>query len=56
MQYSPGMSFLISKGGRAELHVFADAPHGFALREKKLPVAKWPELCAEWLQSTRSEP
>jgi acetyl esterase/lipase len=40
---------LLAKGGRAELHVFADAPHGFALREKKLPVAKWPELCAAWL-------
>jgi acetyl esterase/lipase len=42
---------LIAKGGSAELHVFADAPHGFALREKKGPVAKWPELCAEWLRS-----
>ena len=42
---------LIKKGGSAELHVFADAPHGFALREKKGPVAKWPELCAEWLRS-----
>ncbi len=47
---------LIAKGGRAELHVFADAPHGFALREKKLPVAKWPELCAKWLESIRSDP
>lgn len=45
---------LIAKGGKAELHIFADAPHGFALREKKLPVAKWPELCAEWLESIRS--
>ena len=42
---------LIKKGGSAELHVFADAPHGFALREKRGPVAKWPELCAEWLRS-----
>jgi acetyl esterase/lipase len=47
---------LIGKGGRAELHVFADAPHGFALREKKLPVAKWPDLCAKWLESIRSKP
>ena len=29
---------LLAKGGAAELHVFADAPHGFALREKELPV------------------
>jgi acetyl esterase/lipase len=42
---------LITKGGKAELHVFADAPHGFALREKKLPVSKWPQLCAEWLRT-----
>ena len=27
-----------AKGGAAELHVFADAPHGFALREKGLLV------------------
>ena len=40
---------LQEKGGAAELHVFADAPHGFALREKELPVGKWPELCAQWL-------
>lgn len=39
------------KGGAAELHVFADAPHGFALREKTLPVAGWPALCARWLDS-----
>lgn len=42
---------LIARGGSAELHVFADAPHGFALREKRGPVAKWPELCAEWLKT-----
>jgi acetyl esterase/lipase len=40
---------LHAKGARAELHVFADAPHGFALREKELPVRRWPELCCEWL-------
>lgn len=36
-------------GGAVELHVFADAPHGFALDTKDLPVAKWPELCEAWL-------
>jgi acetyl esterase/lipase len=40
---------LLAKGGAAELHVFADAPHGFALREKQLPVSEWPALCARWL-------
>jgi acetyl esterase/lipase len=42
---------LHAKGAAAELHVFADAPHGFALREKNLPVGKWPELTAQWLAS-----
>jgi acetyl esterase/lipase len=40
---------LQKKGGKAELHVFADAPHGFALRERELPVGKWPQLCNDWL-------
>lgn len=44
---------LQEKGGAAELHVFADAPHGFALRERGLPVGKWPELCAQWLTRMR---
>jgi acetyl esterase/lipase len=37
-----------AKGGAAELHVFADAPHGFALREAALPVGEWPRLCERW--------
>ena len=41
---------------KAELHVFADAPHGFALREKTLPVGQWPELCARWLASLPAPP
>jgi acetyl esterase/lipase len=43
---------LESKGVAAELHVFADAPHGFALRERALPVGLWPDLCAAWLRQT----
>jgi dipeptidyl aminopeptidase/acylaminoacyl peptidase len=42
---------LLAKGGAAELHVFAEAPHGFALRENSLPVGAWPVLCARWLES-----
>ena len=41
---------LHAKGARAELHVFADAPHGFALREKGLPVGRWPEACEAWMK------
>lgn len=36
-------------GGEAELHVFADAPHGFALDTHGLPVSVWPALCEAWL-------
>jgi acetyl esterase/lipase len=37
------------RGAHAELHVFAEAPHGFALRTPDLPVGAWPGLCARWL-------
>ena len=37
-------------GVSAELHVFADAPHGFALDTEGLPVAIWPLLCERWLR------
>lgn len=37
-------------GGQAELHVFADAPHGFALDTVGLPVSVWPQLCEAWLR------
>jgi len=40
-----------AKGGAAELHVYADAPHGFALREREKPVREWPMLCSAWLSS-----
>jgi acetyl esterase/lipase len=45
---------LVAKGGAAELHVFADAPHGFALREATLPIGQWPKLCERWLASLTS--
>lgn len=37
-------------GGAVELHIFADAPHGFALDTVGLPVSKWPSLCEAWLE------
>lgn len=43
-------SALMQAGGSAELHVFADAPHGFALDTEGLPVAGWPSLCEAWLR------
>ncbi|ETI65646.1 esterase [Sphingobium sp. C100] len=41
---------LVAAGGSAELHVFADAPHGFALDTPGLPVSLWPRLCEAWLR------
>lgn len=38
-------------GAPVELHVFADAPHGFALDSpRELPVSKWPVMCEAWLR------
>ena len=39
-------------GGAAELHIFADAPHGFALDTPDMPVSVWPILCEAWLRQT----
>jgi acetyl esterase/lipase len=41
---------LTGAGGAVELHVFADAPHGFALDAQGLPVSIWPTLCEAWLR------
>ncbi|MCI4590949.1 alpha/beta hydrolase [Sphingobium sp. BYY-5] len=41
---------LNAAGGSAELHIFADAPHGFALDTEGLPVSIWPTLCVAWLR------
>ena len=41
---------LMMAGGAAELHIFADAPHGFALDTHGLPVSAWPFLCEAWLR------
>ncbi|KAH7355911.1 Alpha/Beta hydrolase protein [Pyrenochaeta sp. MPI-SDFR-AT-0127] len=36
-------------GGSVELHVFADAPHGFGVDTVGLPVSGWTGLCEAWL-------
>ncbi|KAF5010774.1 hypothetical protein FDECE_3071 [Fusarium decemcellulare] len=41
---------ITNNGGSVELHVFADAPHGFALDTPDLPVSKWPSICESWLR------
>jgi acetyl esterase/lipase len=40
---------LRARGGIAELHVYAQGAHGFALRESTLPIGEWPAACARWL-------
>lgn len=40
-------------GGTVELHVFADAPHGFGIDTEGLPVSKWPSLCEAWLEQNK---
>jgi acetyl esterase/lipase len=42
---------LRAKGAGAETHVYAHGAHGFALRERTLPIAAWPEACAAWLRA-----
>lgn len=36
-------------GGSVELHVFADAPHGFGVDTVGLPVSGWTGMCEAWL-------
>jgi acetyl esterase/lipase len=37
-------------GALLELHIFADAPHGFALDTVDMPVSRWTVMCEEWLK------
>ncbi|KAF2024021.1 hypothetical protein EK21DRAFT_94449 [Setomelanomma holmii] len=36
-----------------EVHVFADAPHGFTLDTVGLPVSAWTGMCAAWMKQLR---
>ena len=37
-----------------EMHAFAQGGHGFGiLKKKELPVAAWPQLCADWLKAMK---
>jgi acetyl esterase/lipase len=42
---------LRARGALAEIHVYARGAHGFALRETRLPIGRWPEACAAWLRA-----
>jgi acetyl esterase/lipase len=38
-------------GVSAELHIYASGGHGFGMRPTGKPVATWPDLCRDWMQS-----
>jgi predicted amidohydrolase len=37
-------------GVPAELHIYDEGGHGFAVRKARRPVSNWSERCAEWLK------
>lgn len=40
-----------------EMHSFAQGGHGFGITKKKeLPVASWPQLCADWMRAMKIVP
>ncbi len=45
---------LSQAGVRADLHIFSEGGHAWALRHKSLPVKAWPDLCAAWLNNLPS--
>jgi acetyl esterase/lipase len=36
-------------GLNAELHIFARGGHGFGMRDRPMPITRWPERLREWL-------
>ena len=40
-----------ASGGAVEAHIFAQAPHGFALRDLKGTHDQWPALAARWIHT-----
>ncbi|KAH7089429.1 Alpha/Beta hydrolase protein [Paraphoma chrysanthemicola] len=38
------------EGAKVEVHVFADAPHGFGVDTVGLPVSGWTGMCEAWLK------
>jgi acetyl esterase/lipase len=48
---------LKAAGVPAELHIFQDGKHGFALRNTTgYPIAIWPVLCENWLRANKLIP
>lgn len=48
---------LKAAGVPAELHIFQDGKHGFAIRNAVgYPIAIWPQLCESWLRANKIIP
>ena len=41
---------LKQNGTPTEMHVFHSGGHGFGIRDAKGPIARWPDLCSDWLK------
>lgn len=41
---------LKASGAKAEMHIFARGGHGFGIRDAKGPLARWPDLCEDWMK------
>ena len=44
---------LRAAGAPAEMHLFANGPHGFGLGQKDPALAHWPDLLLEWLRTMK---
>lgn len=42
---------LLDYGVSAEMHLFADGPHGFGLAPDNPVLSRWPEMCERWMRS-----
>jgi len=45
---------LSQAGVQADIHIFSEGGHAWALRHKTLPVKAWPDLCATWLDNLQT--
>ena len=41
---------LKQNGTSVEMHIFRRGGHGFAIRDAKGPVTRWPDICADWMK------
>lgn len=44
---------LQKQGISSEMHIYATGKHGFAMREKNIPVATWPDRLLDWMKDKK---